>query len=85
MKQVYSLLLCGWMGLLAVSLCSAQDTPESRPASEIGKLNVYLDCKRCDTEYIRQEITFINYVRDWRDSDVHVLVTTERTGSGGIA
>ena len=85
MKQVYSLLLWGWMGLLAVSLCRAQDTPESRPASEIGKLNVYLDCNRCDTEYIRQEITFINYVRDWRDSDVHVLVTTERTGSGGTA
>jgi hypothetical protein len=44
---------------------------------------VFIDCRRCDRDYIRTEITFVNYVRDRQDSDVHVLITTQRTGSGG--
>jgi hypothetical protein len=44
---------------------------------------VFIDCRRCDRDYIRTEITFVNYVRDRQDADVHVLITTLRTGSGG--
>jgi len=44
---------------------------------------VYIDCHRCDRDYIRTEITFVNYVRDRMDADVHVLITTQSTGSGG--
>lgn len=46
-------------------------------------LNVFLDCGRCDRSYIRQEITFVNYVRDKENADVHLIVTRQRTGSGG--
>ncbi len=46
-------------------------------------LRVFLDCDRCDDEYLRTEITFVNYVRDRRDAQVHVLVTREFTGSSG--
>ena len=46
-------------------------------------LRVFLDCNRCDFDYLRTEITFVNYVRDRRDADVHVLVTTESSGGGG--
>ncbi len=48
-------------------------------------LRVFLDCGRCDREYLRQEITFVNYVRDRKDAQVHVLVTREGTGGGGRA
>jgi hypothetical protein len=44
---------------------------------------VYIDCRYCDIDYIRKEITFVNYVRDRKEADVHVLVTTQPTGSGG--
>jgi hypothetical protein len=44
---------------------------------------VFLDCRRCDKDYIRTEIVFVNYVRERRGADVHVLVTEQRTGSGG--
>ncbi len=44
---------------------------------------VFIDCRRCDRDYIRTEITFVNYVRDRQDADIHVLITTQRTGSGG--
>lgn len=44
---------------------------------------IYIDCGICDLDYIRTEITFVNYVRDRREAHVHVLITTLRTGSGG--
>lgn len=44
---------------------------------------VFLDCWRCDKNYIRTEITFVNYVRVREDADIHILVTEQRTGSGG--
>jgi hypothetical protein len=37
----------------------------------------------CDIDHIRTEITFVNYVRDRKEADVHVLVTSLRTGAGG--
>ena len=37
----------------------------------------------CDTDYLRQNIDFIDYVRDRETSDLHVLVTTQETGGGG--
>jgi hypothetical protein len=46
-------------------------------------LRVFLDCGPCDENYLRTEITFINYVRDRKEADVHVLVTTQPTGGGG--
>jgi hypothetical protein len=48
-------------------------------------LHVFMDCRSryCDFDHFRREIAFVNYVRDRRDSEVHVLVTTRRTGSGG--
>jgi len=47
--------------------------------------NVFLDCERhtCDMNYIRTEITFVNYMRDRENADVHVMVTRRQTGSGG--
>ena len=44
---------------------------------------VFLDGTRIDMDYIRTEITFVNYVRDRKEADVHVLITQQRTGGGG--
>lgn len=47
-------------------------------------LRVFLDCQvLCDFDYLRTEIVFVNWVRDRRDAQVHILVTTQVTGSGG--
>ena len=46
-------------------------------------LRVYMDCDICDMDYIRTEISYVNYVRDRHDAQVHVLITTQSTGSGG--
>lgn len=52
------------------------------PEPEAPSLKVFLDCGSCDMNYLREQIPYINYVRDPEQSDVHVLVTSTRTGSG---
>lgn len=58
-------------------------------ASELEELKksaprVFIDCRRCDRDYFREHITYVNFVRDRKDADVHVLITQQRTGSGGV-
>jgi hypothetical protein len=47
--------------------------------------NVYLDCERriCDFDYIKTEITFVNYVLNRQSADIQIIVTRQQTGSGG--
>lgn len=51
--------------------------------SKNGKIKVFIDCQGCDIRYIRQEITFVNYVRDQQLAQVHVFITDQGTASGG--
>jgi hypothetical protein len=69
--------------LCSLSVSYAEEDGQEVPDMMNGAPRVFLDCSRCDRDYIRTEITFITYVRDRRDADVHVLVTTLDTGSGG--
>lgn len=48
-------------------------------------INVFLDCQAsdCDTSHFRTELTFVNWVRDRTDADVHLLITSQTTGGGG--
>ncbi len=63
---------------------AAADTIK-RPVSvaPIYAPSFYIDCRRCDFDYIRTELNFVNYVRDPELADVHVFVTDEQTGGGG--
>jgi len=67
--------------LLTQSSYSQQD---SNQEIQSKAPHVFLDCgHNCDQDFIRTEITFVNYVRDPHQADVHVLVTAQQTGSGG--
>ncbi|MGH7465441.1 MAG: hypothetical protein ACREK1_09715, partial [Longimicrobiales bacterium] len=46
---------------------------------------VFLDCqaRACDSAHIRNEIRFVDWMRDRADADVYVLITSESTGGGG--
>lgn len=59
------------------------DSTDSLYARQNEFPNIFLDCRSCDADYIRTEITFINYVIDRKDADIHILITTERTASSG--
>jgi hypothetical protein len=46
---------------------------------------LYIQCETwCDIDYIKSEIVFVNYVRERTEADIHLIITTEYTGSGGM-
>lgn len=49
------------------------------------RLKVFIDCSntRCDLDYFRTEINIVDFLLDRIAADVHVLITSQRTGSGG--
>ncbi|MCH7490851.1 MAG: hypothetical protein IID05_09155, partial [Gemmatimonadetes bacterium] len=59
---------------------AAQEVPADRDAA----LRMFLDCPNffCDLDFYRREISFMSYVRDRQDADVHVLIATQATGGG---
>lgn len=62
------------------SIC--QDPLAERKA-DTARLKIYMDCYDCDFAYFRKNLPYIDFVRDPKLSDVHLLVTEQRTASGG--
>jgi hypothetical protein len=78
MLRVAVKLFVMWFGL--PTALDAQPS-QLQPGSEI---RVFLDCRNdCFQDFMRDEIEFVEYVRDPREADVHVIVTTSTTGAGG--
>ena len=69
---------------LAVWTCGSAIALAQEPA-RADALKVFLDCSAsCDLDYLRREIAIVNHVRDREDADVHVLITSQPTGGGGV-
>jgi hypothetical protein len=84
MKNVILLVLAIFATVIgAVSLCHAESGKEADVDSANSAPRVYIDCDVCDGDYIKTEITFVNYVRDRKAAEVLVLVTTQTTAGGG--
>lgn len=76
--------------LLFLLLLNASFAQEDKPGADDSlrkhALKVYFDCYSCsgdDRDFIRQELTFVNYVRDRKEAQVHIMITEQGTGSGG--
>ncbi|CAN5618448.1 hypothetical protein BH10BAC3_BH10BAC3_39370 [soil metagenome] len=66
------------VSLLIISVTNAQNEVP-------GKLNVYIDCRvGCDFNYFKSEINIVNFVLNMTAADVHVLLTAQTAGSGGV-
>ena len=78
-------LLAAALVVLAATSASAQQPPAADTMRPPERLRVFVDCQApyCDFDFIRTEITSVDYVRDRRDSHLHVLITAESTGGGG--
>jgi hypothetical protein len=83
MKNCIKLLL---LLITAIFIPSNIISQENKPASDSTRakaVKIFLDCNDCDMNYTRQEIPYINYVRDVREAEVFILVTDQDAGSGG--
>jgi hypothetical protein len=81
-SAILALVFCFIVSNFSVSLFADDDDLTYQEELKKAAPKIFIDCRRCDRDYIRTEITFVNYVRDRQDADVHVLLTTQRTGSG---
>ena len=81
----------GPLGIGLASLCAVvtgaacvfgSSLQQQRPAT----INVFIDCADywCDEEFFFTELHYVNHVRDRKDADVHILITSQRTGGGGL-
>src|SRR5579872_5940182 len=68
---------------ILLSFCSRAQVGADTALSKEKALKVFLDCGYCDMDYLRTEITFINYVRDRMEAQVDIVASEISTGSGG--
>ena len=82
--SMYVLLGIALTQLLLPSLVSAQPgSPDTLKLSQQEEVLVFIDCSSCDNTYIRQQISFVSYVRDQQLAQVHLFITEQGTASGG--
>ncbi len=81
------LLLSIVLAFITIASLHANTTPpdSSLVTESIRKdaIHLFLDCNYCDFSYIRKTINWVNFVRDSKEAQVHLLVTYSSTGSGG--
>ncbi|GAC1485340.1 MAG: hypothetical protein NVS1B5_06740 [Gemmatimonadaceae bacterium] len=68
---------------VAFYTAEAQQPPPNDSVPANIRLRVFLDCNACDFDFMRTEISFVDYVRDRQDAEIHILVTDQPTGGGG--
>jgi hypothetical protein len=51
--------------------------------TKVEKIKIFLDCDDCDFVFFRNNLQFVDFVRDARLSDVHVMVVEQRTAGRG--
>ena len=53
-------------------------------SQKVDKLKVYLDCSwRCDDDFLQREMSYIDFFRDAKSANLHIIVKGERGSSGG--
>lgn len=82
MSSYHKLILCCSVFFSFTLSSWSQSLQPDSILSRNDALKVFIDCN-CDLNYIRQEIPYVNYVRDFREAEVYVLVTNQSTGGGG--
>ena len=70
MKNVLAFLF-----LFIFSFANAQDKNET--------LKIYLDCQNCESDYYKQELSYVEFVRDQKYADVHIFFTTQNNATNG--
>ncbi len=65
--------------LLSSNLIISQESMMTKEIDE--KIEIYLDCEDCDYSFFRRNLNFVNFVRDPKLADIHILVTRQRTAS----
>jgi hypothetical protein len=68
------------ISIIHLTLWSQTDT-----ITHTNDLKIYYDCQGqdCDEAFIKQNLEYVQFMRDRKYADVHVLITQQTNGSGG--
>jgi hypothetical protein len=77
------ILLLFSVSVLGQEVEEALEPEADTTAQRENALRIFIDCARCDMNFIREEIPYVNYVRDVKEAQLYILETREMTGSGG--
>lgn len=80
MKLVFKLLL---LTVFLISSYKNNFAQSNNNDIRNSAIKVFIDCNRCDEDFIKRKISFVNYVRDTKEAQVHILFTTQDAGNGG--
>lgn len=85
-RHVFRVFVCLIPVIILAAPASAQP-PATVPADTVQppgqRLRVYLDCFVCFPTFIRDQIDWVDFVRQPQDADVHLLADIRGTGGGG--
>ena len=79
MKQLAIVIILLFISTINIKAQSEDSLHVNRKES----INLFVDCEWCDIEHFKTEINIVNYVRDRKNADVHLIITEMTTGSGG--
>lgn len=78
MKNIRQVMLCLFTFLLLSNFTYGNKKP-----GNAFDVNVFLDSRDIDISYLKENFQQVNYVFNREDANVHLLGTSEKTGSGG--
>lgn len=81
MKSILSVIL--FVLMLTMGHAQVDVVNEIIDVSANGKIKIYLDCEDCDSSFFRNNLEFVDFVRDPKLADVHLFVTEQETGGNG--
>lgn len=78
---------CGGVLVMLLIRSALGQQPGNAATVQDSAVRVFFDCPgfadACDFDFLRTEITWVNWVRDREAADVHALISTQQTGGGG--
>jgi hypothetical protein len=77
-KYVIIMIFC-----FSVFHLKGQESTDTTSLYRENALNIYISCDYCDEDYFKENFKIVNYVRDRKVADVHIIISEMRTGSGG--
>ena len=67
----------------SLSISQEKITSKNEGKSNNSTIRIFLDCDFCDHSYIKRTIPYIDFTRDPKQAQLHVLITVQHTASGG--
>lgn len=57
---------------------------QTETSSTLNKIKIFLDCQwNCDFRYLRQELKYVDFMRDRQEAEVFMQLIRQRSGNGG--